>query len=372
MLLYIILPIAALALGIPLCRSRNGKLLYTIFMGLALFFIAAIRSNVGYDYNLYGSWFVQFPFSTINELSQSRIEKGFLIPFKLLSDFGVSFKVMFVIISAVISILMLSYIYRHSVNPCISVFSLIISGLYFNSMNFMRQFIAALIVMCALRFIKEKRFFRFAAFVLLASCFHVSALIMLLFYFILQIKPNKVVISVYYAVMLVIFLFSDKILDFVTKNVYTVYNQATELKKGLPFGYFAGFLVFFVVAMALRKLLVARNEMNNIYLSMMFFGVFFEFIGIKHGIISRFSLFFLIPAITILSAEIFEIIKSIIILTFKENARFKRIVSATVIVVSLGFCGLFYSYLLINNYNGVVPYNTVFSADEGGSDVASS
>jgi hypothetical protein len=366
MLLYIIIPLASLIIGIPLCygNKKIGKAVYLIITGSGLFFIAAFRYAVGYDYYLYANWFNSLRIMNENDMMLWAREKGFAFPAKILADAGFEYQVMFIIIAFVITFGIIWLIYRHSCAPWVSITAFLVSGLYFNSMNFMRQFIAAVLIAFALRYIEEKKFFRFSALVFLASAFHVSALLLLPFYFILKIKLNVPSLTIMLIGSMAVYIFITPLMTFITSYFYTLYDPLSnvEAASGLPPIYTIAFALFFILAFLLRKMLIKRNHHANTLLVSMYFAVFFSFLGTTHGILSRLALLFIVAPILILSADMYAVIRDLIFLTFKDSKKNLNTCAAFISFIFLLINGFYYSYLISEsvNYNGVVPYQTVF------------
>ncbi|MBQ4311235.1 MAG: EpsG family protein [Oscillospiraceae bacterium] len=358
----LILAVSVIA-GIPLCRNKAGKIVYCVLAGLLLFFVAALRSRVGYDYNSYAAAYIYSVPETLEEISYDRMEKGYLMITKLLADYVVGFQILFVVIAAVITVPVMIFVYRHCEKPYLAVFGFLTFGVYFNSLCFLRQTVAAVIVMCGLKYIEKGNFFRFAAVVIFASCFHISAVIMFLFYFLLKIKITPTVLSVYAAASAVIFTFSYEIMVFVTRFFYSNYNPASNphMMNGLTPIYTIFFGAVFIIAFLLRKPLLEKDEFNSILINCMFFTVFFELIGIKHSIVARPSLYFALPASVALIPQIFDAMIQKCSERFKDD-KHKQTVSKTAAVMAvMMLCVGMYEYLISEDYNGVMPYRTIFS-----------
>ena len=366
MLIYILLPVAALVIGIPLCRSETanaGKNAYIICSGIGLFVVSACRYAVGYDYILYANWFNSLRLMSDNELMQWSREKGFALPAKILADAGLEYEVMFALIAFVTAAGVMLIIHRHSSVPWVSVTAFLMSGLYFNSMNFMRQFIAALFVAFAFKYVARKQFFRYLAFVLLASTFHLSALVLIPCYLIFKLKLNVPLLVIMLTGTMTAYIFVTPVMNFVTGYIYTAYDPMTnvEAMNGLSPVYTIAFALFFALAFILRKMLIARNRHTNTLLISMYIAVFFCFLGTAHGILARTALIFIAAPILILSADIYAVIRDLIRLTFKDSLPSMRKCAAVISLVFLLVNGIFYGYLLhpAVNYNGVVPYQTI-------------
>lgn len=370
MVVYYLLLIGSLAVGIPLCGLKHGKKIYCALAGVALFLVAALRSGVGYDYNLYGTWFLQARHEFDFKLSGYKQEKGFLMPVKFLADATDDYQIMFIIIAAVMAAAVMLYIYFCTEKPYLGVFCFLAFGVFFNSMNFMRQMIAAAVLLFAMQYIKKKQFFRFLVVVLFASTFHVSALIMVVFYFLLKIKMNWASLGVYTGALVIFFLTSEKILTLITKYFYTGYQLGSnvEITNGVAPIYTIFFGIFFALAFAVRNRLCKKDEFNNVLLNCMFFVFFFEAMGVKHAIVSRFSILFIIPAMTALIPEVVMAYVELFKDKFGKDKSKVTISKAVVLTVFATFCTCMYTYMIVNNYNGVSPYKTVLS-ERGAEDV---
>lgn len=365
MAIYYFLFMLAVALGLFIRNRPMRKLAYVIVMGAALFALSAVRYDTGYDYNLYAGWYYyDFIFKSVEELAASRIEKGFLLPMKYLADVIYDYQAMFVVIAFVVAALVMLYIYKYSSNVWISVAAFLGFGVYFNSMNFMRQLIAALLVTFALRYIQSRQPLRYLILILFASTLHFTALVMLPFYFLLRIRMNYAVLSAYAGIAVLTYWKSTEIMELVTSRFYTYYDpsQSAEMTHGLPIGYFIGFAALFAAAFALRKPLIGLRKFNGILINCAFFTMLFEFYGTKHTVISRFALLFYLGPVLLLVSDIAKVLAAMARKRFAKRQLIGTVsVYAAVAVCMLGF----YGYLLSKNYNGVVPYQSIF--DKGAS-----
>jgi hypothetical protein len=224
--------------------------------------------------------------------------------------------------------------------------------------------------MYSFRYIFKNKPVHFIAFILFASTIHYSALLFIPFYLILRIPVNKASFLTVAACAMTVLIFLDPILNFITKYFYTVYDANNpEYANGLSPVYTIFFLAFYLLAFYLRKLLIAKNK-NNIYLiNSMLFGVVFSFFGISHGIVARIALFFILTPVVILSAEMYHVIKTLFGLIFKRRDGIKISFAIALITIAVVLSEIFYFYLLTENYNGVVPYQSVFDVSEEGNEL---
>ena len=364
MLFYWLLLAGITVAGIFLSKIKYGKPIFCFLAGAALFVTAGIRKGVGYDYNLYGGWYVDLIKAPMEEVMLKRQEKGFLVPFELMSTMTMDFQLMFWVIAFIITVSVMLYIFFHAEKPWLSVFCFMTFGLFFNSMNFMRQMIASCILLLGMRFIRKNQFLPYLVLVIFATTFHVSALLMIPFYFILRIKLTGKVMIAYSVVTVLAFVFSQMVLDFFNDYIYKGYTITNpEVTNGTNPIYTIFFLAFFILAFAVRKELMKTDEFNNVLLNCMFFTVFFEIMGVRHAILSRFSLLFFIPAIVILVPRVIIIIVNKLSNKFiNDKTKYTAVKITSVALVAI-ICGTMYTYMIANNYNGVMPYTTIYSEE---------
>ena len=355
MTVYWVLLLIAAA-GIPICGFTDKKsdkrcTAYCVMACVVLTVVSSIRFSVGYDYNLYAGFYYDLNFMDMADISVANREQGFLMLLKLLNTITEYYGPAFVLISLLIYPPLAVYIRKNS--PCLwlSFAAFLAFGLFFNSMNFMRQFIAAVICAFAFCYAEKGSFPRFALTVILACAFHRSALLVLPCWCFVFVGWNYLTLAAASAGTLFIYLFSENILRLATQYVYTDYDisRSKDLLSGLSPFYTVMFGVLFAAAFLLRNRIKCGERKKNILIWCSFASFFFELIGTKYAVISRFGLLFFIPAVTVLLPEMF--------ISVSESVKSKR---AAAVVIGVFMC-LNYSALLYNNYNGVVPYKTVFS-----------
>lgn len=362
MAVYIVL--AVLSVG---CAAWNGaserlaqgrgRMLFCCLWGIALTVISGVRLSVGYDYNLYANVFYDMNFMDDAQLWQLRREKGFVLLLKLVNVVTEDYTVCFAVLSLIIYPLLMYFVYRHSCDPAVSVLAFLCLGLFFNSLNFIPQFIAALIGAYALDYAVKGCGWRFFVLALLAAAFHRSALIILPCALLVYIGWNGVTLAIALAGSAVMWFFSRDILTFVTRYVYTYYDleKNPEMANGLSPYYAVMFGVVFLAAYLLRKKLSGDERENNMLLSCAYGAFFFELIGTRFAVVSRFALLFAVPVAVLLVPKVYKAAVG----AFERRAA-GRIAAAVMCVLMTANYGV----LLSRNYNGVVPYRTVFSSEE--------
>lgn len=365
MLVYILLVVFLTLGGIPLCRIKHGRLIYCIIAGIVLFMAAGLRRYVGTDYNSYATIYIDTMSLDLNELAHLRYEKGYLMITKLLSTYFVNYQAIFFVTAFIITAAVMCFIYFYCDKPYLGVFCFLTFGLFFNSMNFIRQIIAACIILYAYKYIQKKDPVKFLVLIAFASCFHLSALIMIPFYFLLRIKMNWVTLGVYAAGTAVFMIFSWQIIDLITDYVYKSYDPLTsaEVKYGTNPFYTLMFGIFFFAAFLLREDLINKDPFNIILINCSFFNFFFEVIGLKHAIISRFALLFSIPAAVVLVPQVLTVIIEKCRHHWKKDRKKYTVSAAVSVTVFTVLCMTMYGYMMAMNYNQVMPYQSIFTVN---------
>lgn len=361
MLIYYILLALACA-GMPLCGKKCGKwgkIVYCAVFAVLITVVSAIRFQVGYDFNSYGGIYADMFLKDADDLVMTKMEKGFLMPMYFFSLGFENYWTVFVYTSIAIYLPIFALIWKNSSKPWISVCAFLCFGVFFNSLCFLRQIMAAVILAYAIKYVCGKNYPRFIIFVIAASAFHWSALVMAALYFFLRIKPSWLYLGVVSAGTLLFCIFSHSAMLFFTEKfyMYKAYNPDTsgEAMVGLSPRYTVMFGVLFIVCFLFRKKLIEKNPDNGIYINCLMFTTVFEAMGMRHAILSRFAILTYLPPILYLLPDAAEVVF--------EHAREKKgrlggILSAAAAAV---YSAVFYTILIINNYNGVVPYNTQFS-----------
>lgn len=121
-------------------------------------------------------------------------EIGYFFLTKLCAYLNFSSTMFLLLIATVTYIPLFTFVYKFSKNPLISVLSYFAFGLFSYSVGLFRQMIALSICLCAVPCIKEKKLILYLLLCVFASLFHLSALIMIPFYFLgyLDLKKHKI------------------------------------------------------------------------------------------------------------------------------------------------------------------------------------
>lgn len=166
-----------------------------------------------------------------------------------------------------------------------------------------RNMLAVYVFLFSLKSLKERRFGHYLGWTLLATSFHYSALIVLLFYFLVNIKvSNKSIIIVFIAINLllldpsIVFFLLAKALSFIPAIAlkiegYTVGEEAMTTGSGklLSVGFFVHTLFLFIILYSRNRIEQIQNGRFIFNMSVLF--VFIFRIGLSILIFSRIQLY---------------------------------------------------------------------------------
>lgn len=343
-LLTILIEYILLTLTIKNKEKKNK--IFLIISFLQMFIIAAIRNiDVGTDLQNYIPFYERCEtYSWAQILEPGLKEYGYRIYNKVLSLLSISDQ-LFLTITAGISLIGVYYIIKkYSKNYFLSTYIYIAFNFYIFIFSGLRQSIAMSIGMLSIKYIDERKFCKFLILILLASTFHMSALILLLMYFIknIEVKPKMLPIILFgYSIL---FIMRKYIVSFIIRFVYSNYS-ITNTGNGYVY---LLLLTIIVIGITLyKKQFVKENGLNNFCYNALLIALLIQLFASAQGEIARLTMYYSIYMIIAIP----NFIKCIDI---KEQ----RYTLEGIIII------LLFIYLLINsqNLNLYPTYNTFLSA----------
>ncbi len=327
------------------CRRK-----YYFFFLLAffpLFFIAAVRYDVGTDY-LY-TYVPNFLKILNGDLPYS--EWGFNQLNKFIQLFTTNPQWLFVITAFIFTFLIIQTIVRYSSNVLISVVVFFISSIFFIFLNNMRQLIAVVLFFRSYPYIKNGDFLKFLICLLCGMLFHLSAIIIIIPYVLVNLKFIRRNFSVFILVFTISLPVVAKLLELILFNTkYRYYfessfNNGNATKINLLYNLF-----FFVFSWALlyKKVKTDKNAFILLFMQFMAFWVSASslFINVSE-MISRITQYFLV----------FQIL--LVPYCFKTEKNTVNKVAYLSSYILLYSAYLIY-FIVINGYHQVLPYHWIF------------
>lgn len=306
---------------------------------LLIYFFAALRFDVGWDYMAYYDTIVD-ELST-NIMSNGEVLTILLIKFSRLINQP---QLYFAINSAICILLVTITSKRYSKDPWLSIIFFVTFPLfYLNSFSVIRNFSAIAITFYGVRYIHEKKLLKYIIVVLVAAMFHKSALMAILFYFIkdIKIKTSKIII------LLISLPICSKIVAFLIEKIlpkYSGYLSKTTTQEGTK-----AIFVFLIITLAciLFQKRLLRNKRVEIFFNNFLVGISIYLMFIENGTMGhRLSMYGTIYSV-LLVPEIIHL--------FKNNK--EKIILKIVFYL---FCILMFLYTVSVGKETYIPYSTVF------------
>lgn len=371
MLIYHLNNLLILVWAAIFCFHKPSKAKNLIFLFLSfgqLYLLTTLRLSIGYDYNMYAVAFMDLKTQDFWNFTYYDWEYGFILITKLLGMILPTFISYYAVIALITLVPVVIFIYKNTTKVWLGTFMYINFFLFFMQMNFIRQAIALSITLFAWQFIKKKKFFKFLVVILVASCFHTTALIMVPFYFLAKMRPTGKQV-VFYGYALTIFYFSSTgILNLVTKVFHQEYNNTTFITEGISIIYAIVPIIILIFTMIQSEKILQVNANNRYVISMVFAGTFFMVIMARHSILERFSYYFFIY-IALLVPELISSVekygfgrppkKSIhpsLVAPVEEKKCKRQAVLLTIVTLILSYS--IFTYGMYENAHGVIPYTS--------------
>lgn len=209
-------------------RERFINRVYMIGIFLILFFCSALRFGVGNDYIQYTK--------IAHEVSVGGYvvtEIGFnkLVNFVYFLFGGEYYEIVFALFAYATLIIFLKAMYEQSVSFSFAFFIFMTMGLYFQTYNTIRYYLALSLTLYSLRYVIQQEWIKFMLTIMIAALFHKSALIVIPLYILASIRW-KVWQMVFGILLSVICYGCRDILLLLALELYPSYKDTIYLKGG--------------------------------------------------------------------------------------------------------------------------------------------
>lgn len=274
----------------------------TLFMA----FFAGFRDHLGTDYDSYVSIYDNLTWDQVVIDGNIEIGYSFLNMFvKTLVDY---YPIAFTLAAFIMYFPIYLACRRESVYIELSLFLYVCFGLFINSFNIMRQYMAAGILFYAWRFVYQKRAFVYFVYVAVAMMFHKAAIVMIPAYFVVRYIKGKHADLMRLAIVICAVIIMYKIRD-VYAILYNILPSSSKYReyfnpenivlndaRGLTFPLFS-VIVYIMYRISRKK--HGTSEKLEQQINILTLGFFFSAIGQRVEIILRLQIFF-VPIMIIL------------------------------------------------------------------------
>lgn len=160
--------------------SKNTNKFFYSLIVLCMIIVSGLRSSIG-DTGYYMYSYVNIP-KDLSELFNFQ-DFGFFILQYLLSEINSSPQFFLLVISTIITLAIMTTIFRYSASKTLSIFLFITMGMYLSTMNGIRQYLVAAILFSGSKYLFNNERNKYFILTIMMSFFHQSAVIMLPIYF---------------------------------------------------------------------------------------------------------------------------------------------------------------------------------------------
>ena len=150
-----------------------------------LIFVAGCRYRVGADYGPYYKGLTVYG-DRFEEAIRTFDEPGLPILAVIMRQFTDDGAYFIFACSLITIALFMKTAYKNEKDYCFSTLLFILAGMWAGTFNGVRQYMASAILFAGHRYIYEKKFWKYLFTVFLASAFHISAVVMIVLYFLLR------------------------------------------------------------------------------------------------------------------------------------------------------------------------------------------
>ena len=318
-----------------------------------LFILLALRDiTVGRDLIEYKRIFERCIYTSFEDLLDFRWELGYTIYNKVVSFISKEFR-FFLIVTAIIVLVPIYKLYSKETKYSFLLIVLFINMPCFLMMfSGLRQALATSIGVLAFMAIENKKYILSLLLILVATCFHVSAFVLILLYpaFFLKIKAKHLLLIV--PAMIAIFVFRVPILEtFISLAPSHYIEYYGELNQTGAIGMLILFLIFLVFSFVILDETVMSKK-DSFLRNILLIATIFQFFVPIHPLVQRISYYFLI----FVPLSILSIVQA-------PKKRMKSIsIISVVIMGSFFFVYFFYNGLFsTDNLLDVFPYKFFWS-----------
>jgi len=244
---------------------RYRKNIFVILIGMLLIAVAGLRYYVGADYGTYTIIYHGFVADKL-----TWFEPGLVILAKIADAVHSDYTAMFFLASVLTVGLTTWTLARKSNWFIISILLYIFSGMWHGSFNGVRQYLAATILFAGHQYLVDRKLLKWCLVVAIASMFHVTAMVMVFWYFVATREINWKQLLLIVAIStfglysynlffdLVGWLKQEELLSNPYPYLFTQINRLRILVQWMP-------VLFFLVFRPARML---RDRQANFYLNM--------------------------------------------------------------------------------------------------------
>lgn len=262
------------------------------------------------------------------------------------AQLGGDYRIFLFVFHFLLTALVFVWIGRYSPSPWLSVFLFLTLQYFALSMNFLRQALAAAIVIWSYPFLKKRRFLPACGLVLLAACFHRTSLVMLPLCFLLALPPSRPHYGLASFTAGAVYFLMDPLINIAISIVPKYQHYLTEKYwQGNSFLYVLMPLGCFLFTLPLLRQTI-RDKSSPVLVNSVFYALLIQLFITRHFILERLSIYVAMFSLLALPAAVFSPCKQI-----SQKTRIG--------ILILGALAYFL-FAVSQGFHGVYPYHGIW------------
>lgn len=259
--------------------SSQNKKLFCILVTIQLILLSGLRHiSIGadtysykvdsFDITIHETWrdlvndFVNIIFKGADGK-----DPGYHLFEKLIQIFSTNYQVFLMVIALIFTIPLGVWIYKNSIEPCMSflIYSCLFSSFF--TITGLRQTIAtALVVLIGYKFIKERKFWSFLVLILVAFTIHKSAICFFQFYFIANKTITKKYLVIMSFVIIMMFIFRNQVMA-ILGNLMGYEQYISQYEGAAPWNFTTLLLILTIITVWKYKMILKNNLLSTHYIN---------------------------------------------------------------------------------------------------------
>lgn len=334
MIVYITLLLVCLAS--LLVYRKTGQRIWAVIPYISMAFVGGFRNGAGVDFASYQRQFFDI---AVNRGWSVNFEPGFRLLVNVIYDLGLSYQVMFLLIQCATCYFYFRFIEDNSIDFELStVLFLCLGPFYFSSYNAIRQALAMSVFLYSLKYVNYNMK-RYSLHIFMASFFHFSALVFLVFPAVRWIGKNYLFYLIL-GISMVCICFHFHVIDLVVSTFFSERARLLDFNANMDKSYmlYLFICVFGIVAEWKMRLKIEKNMMYLVVFTCIL--IFCAFLYPEYSMILTRFVSYGTPVLLILIPRM------------KKIVRQERIYK----MVLYGFCFLYYFRLILSPGAHLIPY----------------
>lgn len=329
--------------------TKFKKIMFLTLIVLVPILISTFRFKVGIDFKSYKEYYDLIVKRYTNNISMPpEFEKGFIILNIIAYHVFNNAQGAFFLMSTLFTCFSIGGIIKFKDKVSIPISTLIFMTFFYSaSFNGSRQLLAGAIVFFGLSYLLEKKYIKYLLFIILAALFHKTAVIALLFYFLIpkfkeKTDYNDKKFNIIVIAFIILFPIIKIILQYMC-NLLNMYSSYFEVTGDSSIKFLLYIIPPLSVLLYFRKQIIDYDYKNIFWIRLMILQIPLQFMGCYVRYMDRLSLYVSISQIIIMS-----------MLTRIVDEKHKEAIKWFVIIWYIFY--YIVVYILLNG-NGVYPYN---------------